>query len=49
MPADLVEAAAVDGAKPARALRTITFPLLLVATAPLLIGSFAFNNFGASS
>ena len=49
VPADLVEAAAVDGAKPARAFRTITFPLLLVATAPLLIGSFAFNfnNFGA--
>lgn len=49
VPADLVEAASVDGAKPLRAFRTITFPLLLVATAPLLIGSFAFNfnNFGA--
>jgi arabinogalactan oligomer / maltooligosaccharide transport system permease protein len=49
VPADLVEAAAVDGAKPFKAFRTITFPLLLVATAPLLIGSFAFNfnNFGA--
>jgi arabinogalactan oligomer/maltooligosaccharide transport system permease protein len=31
------------------AFRTITFPLLLVAVAPLLIASFAFNfnNFGA--
>ncbi len=49
VPADLIEASAVDGAKPFKAFRTITFPLLLVATAPLLIGSFAFNfnNFGA--
>jgi len=49
VPADLTEAASVDGAKPFKAFRTITFPLLLIATAPLLIGSFAFNfnNFGA--
>lgn len=48
IPADLTEAAAVDGAKPLYAFRTITFPLLLVALAPLLISSFAFNfnNFG---
>jgi arabinogalactan oligomer / maltooligosaccharide transport system permease protein len=48
IPADLTEAAAVDGAKPFYAFRTITFPLLLVALAPLLISSFAFNfnNFG---
>lgn len=46
---DLVEAAGVDGAKPFYAFRTITFPLLLVALAPLLITSFAFNfnNFPA--
>ena len=39
----------MDGAKPAKAFRTITFPLLLVATGPLLITTFAFNfnNFGA--
>jgi len=43
IPADLTEAAAVDGAKPFYAFRTITFPLLLVALAPLLISSFAFN------
>lgn len=49
IPADLTEAAAVDGAKPFYAFRTITFPLLLVALAPLLISSFAFNfnNFAA--
>ena len=48
IPADLTEAAQVDGAKPLHAFRTITFPLLLVALAPLLISSFAFNfnNFG---
>jgi arabinogalactan oligomer/maltooligosaccharide transport system permease protein len=49
IPSDLVEAAGVDGAKPAHAFRTITFPLLLVATGPLLIATFAFNfnNFNA--
>jgi arabinogalactan oligomer/maltooligosaccharide transport system permease protein len=49
IPADLTEAAGVDGAKPFYAFRTITFPLLLVALAPLLIASFAFNfnNFSA--
>ena len=49
IPADLTEAAQVDGAKPFHAFRTITFPLLLVALAPLLIASFAFNfnNFTA--
>jgi arabinogalactan oligomer/maltooligosaccharide transport system permease protein len=43
IPSDLVEAASVDGARPFKAFRTITFPLLLVALAPLLISSFAFN------
>ena len=33
----------VDGASAWRVFRTITLPLLLVSTAPLLIGSFAFN------
>jgi len=49
IPADLKEAAAVDGAKPFRAFRTVVFPLLLVALAPLMIASFAFNfnNFNA--
>jgi len=49
IPTDLTEAAQVDGAKPFHAFRTITFPLLLVALAPLLIASFAFNfnNFTA--
>jgi arabinogalactan oligomer / maltooligosaccharide transport system permease protein len=49
IPADLKEAAQVDGARPFHAFRTITFPLLLVALAPLLIASFAFNfnNFQA--
>jgi ABC-type sugar transport system permease subunit len=47
IPAELKDAARVDGAGPARVFRTITLPLLLVSTAPLLIGSFAynFNNF----
>ena len=43
IPKELTEAAAVDGATPAHAFRAITFPLLLVALAPLLIASFAFN------
>ncbi|WNV74553.1 ABC transporter permease subunit [Geodermatophilus sp. DSM 44513] len=49
IPADLTEAAGVDGARPGYAFRTITFPLLLVALSPLLITSFAFNfnNFNA--
>jgi ABC-type sugar transport system permease subunit len=43
IPSDILEAASVDGATGARAFRKITFPLLMVALAPLLIGSFAFN------
>jgi ABC-type sugar transport system permease subunit len=43
IPSDLTEAAAVDGATGLAAFRRITFPLLLVAVAPLLIASFAFN------
>ena len=43
IPGDLYEAAEIDGASAWQRFRTITFPLLLVAIAPLLIGSFAFN------
>jgi arabinogalactan oligomer/maltooligosaccharide transport system permease protein len=43
MPDELLEAAKVDGARPLSAFRLVTFPLLLVALAPLLIASFAFN------
>jgi arabinogalactan oligomer / maltooligosaccharide transport system permease protein len=43
IPADLREAAAVDGAGAFSAFRRVTFPLLLIAVAPLLIASFAFN------
>ena len=43
IPAELVEAASVDGATPWNAFRNVTFPLLMVAVAPLLISSFAFN------
>jgi ABC-type sugar transport system permease subunit len=43
IPGDILEAASVDGATGTRAFRKITFPLLMVALAPLLIGSFAFN------
>ncbi len=43
IPTDLKEAARVDGASAFRVFRSITLPLLLVSTAPLLIGSFAFN------
>lgn len=39
----LYESARVDGASPWRQSRSITFPLLMVSTAPLLISSFAFN------
>jgi len=47
--ADQYEAAKVDGAGNWAIFRRITLPLLLVAVAPLLIASFAFNfnNFNA--
>ncbi len=49
IPSDLKEAASIDGAGPFTAFRRIVFPLLLVAVAPLLVASFAFNfnNFNA--
>lgn len=43
IPTDLQEAARVDGATAFQVFRRITFPLLMVSLAPLLIGSFAFN------
>jgi arabinogalactan oligomer / maltooligosaccharide transport system permease protein len=43
IPDDLTEAASVDGASGIKRFRLITFPLLLVAVAPLLVASFAFN------
>jgi ABC-type sugar transport system permease subunit len=43
IPGDLFEAARIDGASALQQFRRITFPLLMVALAPLLIGAFAFN------
>jgi arabinogalactan oligomer / maltooligosaccharide transport system permease protein len=43
IPGELKEAAYVDGAGPWAAFRRVTFPLLLISLAPLLIASFAFN------
>jgi ABC-type sugar transport system permease subunit len=43
IPKDLYEAAEIDGASAYQRFRRITFPLLLVAVTPLLIGAFAFN------
>jgi arabinogalactan oligomer / maltooligosaccharide transport system permease protein len=43
IPSDLLEAARTDGATGLQAFRRITFPLLLVSLAPLLIATFAFN------
>jgi arabinogalactan oligomer/maltooligosaccharide transport system permease protein len=43
IPGELVEAARVDGGGPMQIFRRVTLPLLLVAVAPLLIASFAFN------
>ena len=43
IPPELYEAARVDGASSWQRFRSITFPLLMISLAPLLIGSFAFN------
>ncbi|MEZ0449383.1 ABC transporter permease subunit [Cellulomonas sp. ICMP 17802] len=43
IPGDVIESARMDGAGAARIQRSIVLPLLMVAVAPLLIASFAFN------
>jgi arabinogalactan oligomer/maltooligosaccharide transport system permease protein len=43
IPTDLKEAASLDGANGFTGFRTITFPLLLVSVAPILVATFAFN------
>jgi arabinogalactan oligomer/maltooligosaccharide transport system permease protein len=43
IPEELTEAARVDGGGPLQIFRRVTFPLLLIAVAPLLVASFAFN------
>ncbi len=43
IPEDVTEAAMIDGAGAMRQWWSIKFPLVLIATAPLLISSFAFN------
>src|SRR5205823_2947441 len=43
IPAELTEAAKVDGGGAWQIFRRVTLPLLLVAVAPLMIASFAFN------
>ncbi|WP_240675311.1 ABC transporter permease subunit [Cellulomonas endophytica] len=49
IPGDLKEAASLDGANGFMQFRKVVLPLLLVAVAPLLVASFAFNfnNFNA--
>lgn len=43
IPTDMKEAAKVDGASPFQVFWKVTFPLLMVGIAPLIIASFAFN------
>jgi arabinogalactan oligomer/maltooligosaccharide transport system permease protein len=43
IPRELLEAARVDGGGAWQVFRKVTLPLLLVAVAPLMIASFAFN------
>lgn len=43
IPADIYEAAKIDGATGWQSFRRITLPLLLVAVGPLLIASYTFN------
>jgi len=49
IPADLYEAARIDGAGPMRQFRSITLPYMLIITAPYLITQFIgnINNFNA--
>jgi arabinogalactan oligomer/maltooligosaccharide transport system permease protein len=43
IPMELLEAARVDGASALTVFRRVTFPMLMVIIAPLLIASFGFN------
>lgn len=43
LPQDIAEAAKIDGASAWTTFTRVQFPLLLVAVAPLLVSSFAFN------
>ncbi len=43
IPGELIEAAEVDGGGAWQVFRKVTLPLLLIAVAPLMIASFAFN------
>ena len=43
LPQDIAEAAKIDGASSWTTFTKVQFPLLLVAVAPLLVSSFAFN------
>jgi len=43
IPAEYLEAAQVDGANAWQRFRLVTLPLLMIALAPLLVSSFAFN------
>ncbi len=43
LPQDIAEAAKIDGASSWTTFTRVQFPLLLVAVAPLLVSSFAFN------
>jgi maltose/maltodextrin transport system permease protein len=43
IPGELYEAASIDGARRWQKFWKITFPLLMVSVAPLLVGTFAFN------
>lgn len=43
IPADMYEAATIDGATGRQQFQFITMPMLLVALAPLLVASFSFN------
>ncbi len=43
LPADVLEAAKIDGAGPLRTVFSVKLPLVLQSTVPLLISSFAFN------
>ncbi len=43
LPSGIIEAAKIDGAGPLRTVFSVKLPLVLQATVPLLIASFAFN------